>query len=186
LKDVQKVCDDPSFVPKTAHDLCHKLFYTSYMGTEHSSKETRSRAKLLAQHLSSYHIDCNIDALIQSFLCLFTSLTRLTPQFKVHGGSVRENLALQNLQARIRMVLSYLFAQLLPWSRGQPGSLLVLGSANVDETIRGYLTKYDCSSADLNPVGGISKSDLQKFVTYMSESLPLPILKEYYTSIHPA
>jgi hypothetical protein len=31
------------------------------------------------------------------------------------------------------MVLSYLFAQLLPWVRGKSGALLVLGSANVDE-----------------------------------------------------
>ena len=61
------------------------------------------------------------------------------------------------------MVLSYLFAQLLPWVRGKSGGLLVLGSANVDErrvlvwpaglkkltvffSLRGYLTKYDCSS----------------------------------------
>lgn len=33
------------------------------------------------------------------------------------------------------------------------GFLLVLGSANVDEGLRGYLTKYDCSSADVNPIG---------------------------------
>jgi hypothetical protein len=38
------------------------------------------------------------------------------------------------------------------------GWLLVLGSANVDEALRGYLTKYDCSSADINPIGGISKT----------------------------
>jgi NAD+ synthase (glutamine-hydrolysing) len=31
------------------------------------------------------------------------------------------------------MVLSYMFAQLLPWVRGKNGGLLVLGSANVDE-----------------------------------------------------
>ena len=31
------------------------------------------------------------------------------------------------------MVLSYLFAQTLPWVNGQPGNLLVLASANVDE-----------------------------------------------------
>lgn len=31
------------------------------------------------------------------------------------------------------MVLSYVFAQLLPWTRGRQGGLLVLGSANVDE-----------------------------------------------------
>jgi len=45
----------------------------------------------------------------------------------------------------LRMVFSYLLAQLLPWVRGRNGWLLVLGSANVDETLRGYLTKYDCS-----------------------------------------
>lgn len=52
------------------------------------------------------------------------------------GGSRVENLALQNIQARIRMVISYMFAQLLPWVRGkgERGNLLVLGSANVDET----------------------------------------------------
>lgn len=79
-------------------------------------------------------------------------------------------MALQNIQARLRMViffipfeqfvyldvlkvLSYLFAQLVLWARGRPGGLLVLGSANVDEALRGYLTKYDCSSADINPIG---------------------------------
>jgi len=41
------------------------------------------------------------------------------------------------------MVVGYLFAQLLPWARGKVGSLLVLGSANVDESLRGYLTKYE-------------------------------------------
>ncbi len=29
---------------------------------------------------------------------------------------------------------------------------------------RGYLTKYDCSSADINPIGGISKEDLRRFL----------------------
>lgn len=28
------------------------------------------------------------------------------------------------------------------------------GSANVDEALRGYYTKYDCSAADINPIGG--------------------------------
>jgi NAD+ synthase (glutamine-hydrolysing) len=40
----------------------------------------------------------------------------------------------------------------------------VLGSANVDESLRGYLTKYDCSAADLNPIGGICKADLRSFI----------------------
>ena len=75
-------------------------------------------------------------------------------------------------QARSRMLLSYLFAQLTPWTHGQHGSLLVLGSANVDEGLRGYLTKYDCSSADINPIGGISKTDLRSFCRYMAPTYP--------------
>lgn len=51
------------------------------------------------------------------------------------------------------MVTAYEFAQILPTTRKRPngGALLVLGSANVGESLRGYLTKYDCSSADINP-----------------------------------
>ncbi len=94
----------------------------------------------------------------------------------MHGGSIAENIALQNVQARLRMVISYLFAGLLPWVRGTPAGLLVLGSANVDESLRGYLTKYDCSSADLNPIGGISKGDLRSFIRYARLTFNLPTL----------
>ena len=108
-------------------------------------------------------------------------------------------------KARSRMVLSYLFAQLMPWTDDKTGSLLVLGSANVDErsvnhsqpkpfnasqckyclpslyslriSLFGYLTKYDCSSADINPIGGISKTDLRGFCKYMGHN-KYPILKE--------
>jgi NAD+ synthase (glutamine-hydrolysing) len=90
-----------------------------------------------------------MDIVIDAIITLFTAVTSRTPRFKVHGGSAGENLALQNiqvrhqpkgprplltrLQARLRMLLAYMFAQLVPWVRGRPGGLLVLGSANVDE-----------------------------------------------------
>lgn len=35
--------------------------------------------------------------------------------------------------------------------------------------LRGYYTKYDCSAADLNPIGGISKTDLRRFIKYSIE-----------------
>jgi hypothetical protein len=115
------------------------------------------------------------------------------------GGGFAEDLALQNIQvrtpctdsqpfllichqplthlptqphvrqARLRMVMAYLFAQLTPWVRGRRGFLLVLGSANVDEALRGYMTKYDCSSADLNPIGSISKGDLKKLLGWAAK-----------------
>lgn len=76
------------------------------------------------------------------------------------------------------MVLSYLFAQLMLWVRNRPGGLLVLGSANVDESLRGYMTKYDCSSADINPIGGISKTDLKSFLGYARDEFAVPIIHD--------
>lgn len=76
------------------------------------------------------------------------------------------------------MVLSYLMAQLMLWVRNRPGGLLVLGSANVDEALRGYMTKYDASSADVNPIGGISKTDLRRFLHYAMEKFNVPVLGE--------
>lgn len=67
------------------------------------------------------------------------------------------------------MVLSYLFSQLMLWAKSRSGGLLVLGSANVDEALRGYMTKYDCSSADVNPIGGVSKTDLKSFLMYAKD-----------------
>lgn len=60
---------------------------------------------------------------------------------QVDGGSNVENLSLQNIQARIRMVIAFMLASLLPWVHSKPGFYLVLGSSNVDEGLRGYLTK---------------------------------------------
>lgn len=82
------------------------------------------------------------------------------------------------LQARLRMVMAFLLAQLLPWVRGRSGFLLVLGSANVDEALRGYLTKYDCSAADINPIGGISKADLRRFLKWAAVNLGYSHLAE--------
>jgi len=48
-----------------------------------------------------------------------------------------EDIALQNIQARLRMVLSYMLAQLYPTTINSQGFLLVLGSANLDEGLRG-------------------------------------------------
>lgn len=74
-----------------------------------------------------------MDIVIRAIITLFTLITNKTPKFKVHGGSGAENLALQNIQARLRMLLAYMLAQLVPWVRGHLGGYLVLGSANVDE-----------------------------------------------------
>jgi hypothetical protein len=75
----------------------------------------------------------------------------------------------------------------------------VLGSGNVDEArlisfihskertrtieltnvqiLRGYYTKYDASSADISPLGSISKIDIKRFQRWAKDKWDLPILK---------
>ena len=145
--------------------------------------ETRNRAAALGNQIGSYHLDVNIDEAITALVGIFTKASGgHAPKFSVHGGSVRENVALQNVQARSRMVVAYLFAQLTNWMRDRRGGLLVLGSANVDEALRGYMTKYDCSSADINPIGGISKTDLKKFLAFAKDRFNLSVLQEVLTA----
>ena len=161
ISDARRVAGEPEgtdYIPADAREFANRIFHTCYMGTENSSPETRKRAKDLAKAIGrcarmhvlficdvtyqlctcsysffSYHIDLNMDTLVTAIRELFAFVTGVKPRFRVHGGTGAENLALQNIQARLRMVIAYLFAQLMPWVRGRQGGLLVLGSANVDE-----------------------------------------------------
>ncbi|KAH8986847.1 glutamine-dependent NAD synthetase with GAT domain-containing protein [Lactarius akahatsu] len=186
IADARRIVGEPEgseYVPTDPRELCGRILHTCYMGTENSSAETRMRARELAEAIGSYHKDLNMDHVVTALRTLFQLVTGLRPRFRAHGGSDAENLALQNIQARLRMVIGYFFAQLLPWARGRVGGLLVLGSANVDESLRGYLTKYDCSSADVNPIGGISKTDLKRFIAWAQENFQLPVLSSFLTAV---
>lgn len=185
LCDARRIVGEPNdstWAPASPQALAQRLFVTCYMGTANSSEATRARAHALATAIGSWHYAFDIDTAVRAVLDVFALVTRCTPRFRVHGGSSTENLALQNIQARLRMVFAYLFAQLAPWVQGRSGGLLVLGSANVDESLRGYLTKYDNSAADLNPIGGIAKGDLRQFVAYAETAFALPELQAFLTA----
>ncbi|KAI3925786.1 hypothetical protein MKX01_003345 [Papaver californicum] len=164
--------------PTDSREFAKRIFYTVFMGTENSSDATRLRAKLLADGIGSWHLDVSIDSVMSSLLSLFQTLTGKRPLYKVDGRSNVENLRLQNIQARIRMVLAYMLASLLPWAHNKPGFHLVLGSSNVDEGLRAtdstsffIVLQYNCSSADINPIGSISKQDLRAFLKWAAVNL---------------
>jgi NAD+ synthase (glutamine-hydrolysing) len=75
------------------------------------------------------------------------------------------SLADENVQARIRMVVNYLLSQIV--TNGE-GFTLTLGCSNSDEVLIGYYTKYDASSADLNPIGTLPKVYVNKILQYYS------------------
>jgi NAD+ synthase (glutamine-hydrolysing) len=53
-------------------------------------------------------------------------------KFEAESGSKATDLCLQNIQARNRMVITYMLAQLELSSKNIPGFLLVLSASNLD------------------------------------------------------
>ena len=181
LATLRKIVKNKDFMPEEFQDIVNQIFVTSYLGTKNSSKETLDRANRIAEGIGATHFQVGIDEACDSIIGIFSKATGKTPQFTANGGTYGEDLALQNIQARIRMVVSYLMAQLVPWAKdssGSAGYLLVLGTSNVAEGLRGYLTKYDCSAADVNPIGGICKGDIFSFLNYFAKENNLPVLAE--------
>lgn len=101
IKDVRRITGESegsTWVPKTPQELASRIFHTCFMGTENSSKETQQRAKDLAEAIGAYHVDLNMDSVVNAVRDLFIFVTGKKPIFQAHGGSKTENLALQNIQ----------------------------------------------------------------------------------------
>jgi NAD+ synthase (glutamine-hydrolysing) len=180
-KELARVTGDPTFVPLTPQDIVGRLFHTCYMPTVNSSDETRKRAEHLSATIGAYHTVAPIDGIVTAFEAMAQTAVGFTPKYQVEGGTKSEDLAKQNVQARTRMVTAYNLAQLSTTARKLPragAALLVLGAGNVDENLRGYYTKYDASSADLAPLGSISKNDAKSFLRWAREAWDLPALSE--------
>jgi NAD+ synthase len=62
-------------------------------------------------------------------------------------------LSAANLKARLRMIVLYYYAN----EHGR----LVVGSSNKSELLTGYFTKYGDGGADLLPLGGLLKTQVQ-------------------------
>jgi len=179
IKEIKRISGDE--IPTDVKCITSKILYTAYLGTVNSSKETRERANKLAEELGAKHIDGSIDDAIDGIKKTAYQMTNFVPKFESEGGTGAEDLALQNIQARSRLILSYYVAQVLSVMTKRKGFFLVVATGNGDECIRGYFTKYDNSSGDLNPIGGWSKGMINTFLD--GWRYKYPILKEVRDAI---
>lgn len=166
-RNLRKVVGDPDFSPESPKCIAKRIFFTAYLGSQNSSKETRARAKKLAEFIGNEHSEVEIDPIVEQFVQALKAVYNLTPKYQCEGGSFTEDLALQNIYSRTRMVLTYLMAQMVPSRYNRKGFYLVLSAGNLDENLVGYFTKYDCSSGDLNLLGSMSKIDITNSLNFL-------------------
>ena len=84
------------------------------------------------------------------------------------GGSNAENLALQNIQARLRMVLAFLLAQLMPWVRDRSAnpSFCKMYRQNANSNfhnmkVKMYMSSFVCISKYLSIMLPGKANDIQ-------------------------
>jgi hypothetical protein len=63
-------------------------------------------------HTASYHVDLNMDSIVTAVRHLFGLVTGVRPQFRAHGGTAAENLALQNIQVNTFLTPGHHYAEL--------------------------------------------------------------------------
>lgn len=95
--------------------------------------------------------------------------------FKTENGTNYHDLCLQNIQSRSRMIMLYFFNTLICQKKYAQYNmynefLITLATGNLDESIMGYFTKYDCSSGDIDIIGNVSKILIKETMCYIANS----------------
>jgi len=171
----------------TAGELCKRLVCCGYEATGNSSEQTKNYSRELAEEVGATWLDIDIDNIVNSFRDTIESKLvndkgeKHKLRFLSQGGTTTEDLILQNIQSRSRMVISYAFASAFPglmrdldpkrYGKPSNGFFLTVATGNQCETIYGYYTKYDCSSGDLNPIASLNKFQVQNIMEFAANDL---------------
>lgn len=134
------------------------LLRTLYQASAHSSPATRGAAQELARALGARHDVVEIQSLVDAYLGLGQ---------RVLGRPLRwqeDDLALQNLQARVRSPGVWLLAN----AEGR----LLLATNNRSESAAGYTTMDGDTSGGLAPLAGLGKDFLRGWLHWMERTGP--------------
>merc|ERR1712196_230294 len=176
-KYVKKNVGDSEYTPKDPLEICGKVLHTVYLGTSGDDTKAKERAESVAKQVGATHRSCDFSKIYQAFRDWIPKNLPFNPRSTSEGGSAKENLILHNLQARLRMVLTYMIAQLIPMKpnpeTGKPagGFYIVFGVYNVDQALLGFTTKYDTSSGDINPIGTLNHHDVMQMLHWFDDTL---------------
>lgn len=138
-----------------------KVLTTLYQGSRYSGDVTFNAAKGVAEEIGASHYSWSIAALVDEYTRLAGSLDPERPLDWEH-----DDLALQNIQARVRSPGIWLLAN--------RANKLLIATSNLSEASVGYCTMDGDTSGVLSPIGGVGKSRILKIVRYiMDEGLAI-------------
>lgn len=138
--------------------LCHELITCVYQGTRNSSDTTRLAAEAVANDChASFHV-IDVDQLVEDY----TTTAAQVIDRELNWDT--DDLALQNIQARVRAPSVWMIANV-------KGALL-LATSNRSEAAVGYTTMDGDTCGGIAPIAGIDKAFLRKWLRWMQTTGP--------------
>lgn len=139
--------------------IVSQLLTTAYQATENSGPITRNAARTVAEGIGATHHELDVSAIHRAYLDQIESALGRPLQWKT------DDLALQNIQARVRSPGIWMLANI----RGA----LLLSTSNRSEAAVGYATMDGDTSGGLAPIAGIDKAWLRHWLRWLESTGPL-------------
>jgi NAD+ synthase (glutamine-hydrolysing) len=162
--DVNNATAPENQKPATANQvLVNHLLTCAYQGTVNSSDDTLNSAKELADSIGARFFDWTIDDEVSGYVgkierALGRDLTWQT-----------DDLALQNIQARVRAPGVWLLANVQ--------NCLLITTSNRSEASVGYCTMDGDTAGSISPIAGVDKDFVKKWLRWAEASLGYETLR---------
>ncbi len=144
--------------PASVEGTVRRLLLCAYQATRYSGEATRHAAATIAKALGAEFHQWNIDALVDGYVAIGAEAIGRELTWD------RDDVALQNVQARARGPAVWLLANL----RGA----LLLTTSNRSEAAVGYATIDGDTCGGLAPIAGIDKAFLLHWLRWMEHAGP--------------
>jgi NAD+ synthase (glutamine-hydrolysing) len=142
----------------TARSLANALLTTAYQATANSGPVTRAAARAVAEAAGSRHYELEVEDLHQGYRRVIEGALGRKLDWQ------RDDLALQNIQARVRSPGIWLLANI--------NNALLLSTSNRSEAAVGYATMDGDTSGGLSPIAGIDKAFLRHWLRWLETKGP--------------
>lgn len=142
----------------TAETLVGRLLMTAYQATRNSSEVTRSAAATIARAVGARHVEFDVEELVARYTALTSTALGRELSWE------RDDLTLQNIQARARAPSVWMLANAL--------NALLLATSNRSEAAVGYATMDGDTAGGLSPIAGIDKAFILRWLAWLERQGP--------------
>jgi len=142
----------------SSRDLVRAMLACAYQSTENSSEITRNAAFGLAKAIGAEYFEFDVSRIVHEYIDIVKSAIGRDLNWQT------DDIALQNIQARVRSPGIWLLANLR--------NALLVATSNRSEAAVGYATMDGDTCGGISPIAGIDKAFLKKWLLWMEHEGP--------------